>query len=92
MHHGLRHRKDRLRTQVVEKEGTLYLNAARCPRIVEQDGKRLRNISMVTLLDGQIQQVRLVWVDGAGSIFDSEELHNPTALTSATTVSGSTVG
>ncbi len=35
MHHGLRHTKQYLRTAIADHAGTLYLNAARVPRIVE---------------------------------------------------------
>lgn len=74
MHHGLRHRQDRLRTSIVHRDGTCYLNAARCPRIVERDGQILRNFSLVTLVQGKIEQTRLVWVNAAGEIHTTEWL------------------
>lgn len=65
MHHGLRHRKDRLRErcQAAAETNTLYLNAASVPRIVTTEAGWRRNFSVVTLQDGQVAQASLVWVD-----------------------------
>jgi len=63
MHHRLRHRKDRLREIVnPSSEGTVYLNAACVPRIQEEQGKRQRNFSLVTLNNSVVSQISLVWV------------------------------
>jgi uncharacterized protein (TIGR04168 family) len=63
MHHTLRHTKKVLRTPVFRSpEGTIYLNAARVPRIVEDNGEKLRNFSLVSLEAGTVSQVSLVWV------------------------------
>jgi uncharacterized protein (TIGR04168 family) len=75
MHHTLRHRKDRLRTCALYKDDTLYLNAARCPRIVDRQGQRLRNFSRVTLRQGQVERAELVWVDGLGAIAEVEAIY-----------------
>ena len=75
MHHRLRH-TSQLRQAINEHDGTVYLNAASVPRIIEQNGERLRNFSLVTLENGVSQssagkgsggcfepaQVSLVWV------------------------------
>lgn len=64
MHHQLRHTKQRLRTSVVvDSQATLYLNAANVPRIVEREGTRLRNFSLVTLQSGRVSHASLVWLD-----------------------------
>jgi len=63
MHHKLRHTKKELRKSVqVSAEGTVYLNAARVPRIVEEERTRLRNFSVVLLAGGVVSEVSLVWV------------------------------
>lgn len=63
MHHNLRHTKKVLRKSVeVSAEGTVYLNAARVPRIVEEGRRRLRNFSVVLLEGGIVSEVSLVWV------------------------------
>jgi uncharacterized protein (TIGR04168 family) len=65
MHHQLRHTQARLRKMVeIGEEGTLYLNAASVPRIVDTaQGERLRNFSLVTLKNGIVTQATLTWVD-----------------------------
>lgn len=63
MHHKLRHTKSRLRTSLVWGfGGTVYLNAANAPRIVEVEGQKLRNFSMVSLVGGAVTEASLVWV------------------------------
>jgi uncharacterized protein (TIGR04168 family) len=64
MHHQLRHTKTQLRRPIhVDLEGTIYLNAANVPRIVDTDEDRLRNFSIVNLRDGVVFQVALVWLN-----------------------------
>jgi uncharacterized protein (TIGR04168 family) len=76
MHHRLRHTTSRLRTQVVtSKEGTLYLNAASVPRIVNSSTGKLRNFSLVTMTQGQIIAADLVWVDDNFEISTTKELY-----------------
>ncbi|MBC6480034.1 MAG: TIGR04168 family protein [Hormoscilla sp. GM7CHS1pb] len=76
MHHNLRHTKTRLRKSiVVSPEGTVYLNAARVPRIIETGRGRLRNFSLVSLSDGVISRAELVWVDEEFNIAKSENLY-----------------
>jgi uncharacterized protein (TIGR04168 family) len=63
MHHQLRHTKTRLRKMVeVDTHGTVYLNAASVPRIVQTPTGRSRNFSLVTLANGVVTQVALVWI------------------------------
>ncbi len=63
MHHKLRHTQQHLRKAIyASSEGTVYLNAASVPRIVEKEGDRLRNFSLVTLQAGVVSQVSMVWV------------------------------
>lgn len=63
MHHKLRHTKHELRKSLeVSAEGTVYLNAASVPRIVERECSKLRNFSIVLLENGAVSEVSLVWV------------------------------
>lgn len=62
MHHNLRHTKKQLRSPICVTEGTVYLNAASVPRIVQHRSDRLRNFSLVSLQAGNVSQVSLVWI------------------------------
>jgi uncharacterized protein (TIGR04168 family) len=63
MHHKLRHKKHELRKSLeVSAEGTVYLNAASVPRIVERECSKLRNFSIVLLENGGVSEVSLVWL------------------------------
>ena len=63
MHHKLRHTKQDLRKSLsVSAEGTVYLNAASVPRIVERECSKLRNFSIVLLENGTVSEVSLIWV------------------------------
>jgi uncharacterized protein (TIGR04168 family) len=80
MHHRLRHTQERLRTAYRQVDNTLYLNAARCPRMVEMGGKALRNFSVVTLRgdraiskdENEVIGAGLIWVDVEGQIYSEE--------------------
>jgi uncharacterized protein (TIGR04168 family) len=62
MHHKLRHTKERLRQPIVVRPNTVYLNAARCPRILSTIERTVRNFSIVTLTNGKVSQAGLVWL------------------------------
>ena len=63
MHHSLRHRKDRLRTIInTSPEGTIYLNSACVPRIKEGKEGKERSFSVVTLQNGKVRQITLLWL------------------------------
>jgi uncharacterized protein (TIGR04168 family) len=63
MHHKLRHTKECLRQPiVVHPNRTVYLNAARCPRILSTIERTVRNFSLVTLTDGIVTKAGLVWM------------------------------
>ncbi|EAZ89690.1 TIGR04168 family protein [Crocosphaera chwakensis] len=81
MHHRLRHTRSQLRTRVVSSEqGTVYLNAACVPRIIEENGKKLRNFSLVTLENGKVSNISLVWVDNQGAIATEDRLYEQPVL------------
>jgi uncharacterized protein (TIGR04168 family) len=62
MHHSLRHTKTQIRKRLVEREGTVYLNAASVPRVVETEAGWQRNFSIVTLARGRVVDAGLLWV------------------------------
>jgi uncharacterized protein (TIGR04168 family) len=63
MHHSLRHTKARLRKMSDTQNGTVYLNAASVPRIVDTRIGKVRNFSLVTLEAGVVTYASLVWVN-----------------------------
>ena len=78
MHHRLRHTQTRLRTQIdICPIGTVYLNAASVPRIIKAETSCLRNFSLVSLQDGQVQEVSRVWVNPQHQIASEEPLYHP---------------
>ncbi len=63
MHHKLRHTKERLRQPIaIASNGTVYLNAARCPRVLSTVERTVRNFSIVTIADGKVAKAGLVWM------------------------------
>ena len=63
MHHKLRHTHQQLRTALYASlEGTIYLNAASVPRIIQTGSDRRRNFSIVSLQAGVVSQISLIWV------------------------------
>ena len=76
MHHTLRHTKQQLRRAIyTSPEGTVYLNAARVPRIIQNEGDRLRNFSLVTLQSGKVSDASIVWVNEAFKIVSETVLY-----------------
>ncbi|MBD1845192.1 TIGR04168 family protein [Cyanobacteria bacterium FACHB-63] len=76
MHHSLRHTKTELRRPIhVDAAGTVHLNAARVPRIIEQGGDRLRNFSIVTLQDSSVIEASLVWLNQNFEVVQEEILY-----------------
>jgi uncharacterized protein (TIGR04168 family) len=77
MHRTLRHTKKIQRKAVFRSpEGTIYLNAATVPRIIQQDGLKLRNFSLVSLEDGLVTKAALVWVDQHYQVATEEVFYN----------------
>lgn len=77
MHHRLRHTKERLRTIVnVDRHQTIYLNAACVPRIIELEGERQRSFSLVTLQNGNISQISLIWLGQNYRLVSEQILHS----------------
>ncbi len=77
MHHRLRHTQERLRTKVTtDATGTIYLNAASVPRIIDKGSEKWRNFTLVTLKDAQVKESSLVWVGENGQIMSQEWLYS----------------
>lgn len=62
MHQSLRHTKEEQRKMLKIQDETFYLNAAHVPRIIRYKGETQRNFSLVTLQDGEVERISLVWV------------------------------
>lgn len=76
MHHRLRHTKERLRTAVyTSPDQTVYLNAASVPRIINKDGQRLRNFSLVWLRNSLVTKAALVWVGEKQTIVSEQIIY-----------------
>ncbi|MDX2213248.1 MAG: TIGR04168 family protein [Oculatellaceae cyanobacterium bins.114] len=76
MHHQLRHTKLQLRRPVhVDAQGTVYVNAAYVPRIIPTEEDCLRNFTIVTLKNGVVFQVALVWLNQDLAIQSKQIFH-----------------
>ena len=76
MHHRLRHTSSRLRIKVKHNFAkTIYLNSASVPRYLEKDRVKLRNFSLVSLNQGKVREISLVWVNPHGIIASQEYLY-----------------
>ena len=77
MHHHLRHRKDRLRTIINNsQEGTIYLNSACVPRIKAEKAGLERSFSLVSLYQGKVTQISLIWLQQNGEIASNNILYD----------------
>ncbi|MBW4693345.1 MAG: TIGR04168 family protein [Lyngbya sp. HA4199-MV5] len=76
MHHQLRHTKQHQRVPLVDRDRTIYLNAACVPRIVKTDTNCLRSFSLVSLQDGNVVKASLVWLDQAMTLVSETVLYN----------------
>ncbi|MTJ54956.1 TIGR04168 family protein [Anabaena sp. UHCC 0253] len=77
MHRALRHTKKVQRKAVFRSpEGTIYLNAATVPRIVQEDGIKLRNFSLVSLEGGVVTKASLVWLGKDFQVATEEVFYN----------------
>ncbi len=76
MHHELRHDKTRLRQRLmVDDHGTVYVNGAQVPRVMETETGWRSSFTLVTLQAGRVQTVRLVWLNAAADIVSEEYLY-----------------
>ncbi len=78
MHHTMRHTKQRLRKAIATNpQGTVYLNSASVPRIIQTDTNRLRNFSLVSLQAGVVSEISLVWVGKDYTLVSEQLLYRP---------------
>lgn len=76
MHHELKHDKTRLRQRlVVDDYGTVYVNSAQVPRVINSDADCRRSFTLITLQAGKVQTVGLVWLDASNSVVSKEYLY-----------------
>ncbi|MBE9009878.1 TIGR04168 family protein [Pseudanabaenaceae cyanobacterium LEGE 13415] len=76
MHHSLRHTKTELRRPIhIDPAGTVHLNAARVPRIIEENGDRLRNFSIITMENGAVTEISLIWLNQNFETVKSDNLY-----------------
>ena len=76
MHHELKHPLGKRRTIIDVKDGIVYLNAACVPRIIKSDRGFKRSFSLVTLSQGIVQEISLVWLDAEFAIQSDEILYS----------------
>ena len=82
MHHQLRNTKQHQRIPLVDRDGTIYLNAASVPRIMKTETNCLRNFSLVSLQNSSVAEVSLVWLDQAMTLVSETVLYCDTAVSS----------
>ncbi|MEL6489245.1 MAG: TIGR04168 family protein [Cyanobacteria bacterium J06634_6] len=63
MHHTLKNSTQQLRTRVTKTDETVYFNAANVPRIEKTPLGSRRSFSLVTLTNGIVESIVLVWLD-----------------------------
>lgn len=78
MHHKLRHTNQHLRQAIYATEETIYLNAARVPRIVQSGSDRFRNFSIVSLQGDVVSQISLVWLGKDFTVVSEQILYQRT--------------
>ncbi|GAB4534436.1 MAG: TIGR04168 family protein [Pleurocapsa sp.] len=77
MHHRLKHSEQRRQILVNQPEiETIYYNAACVPRLVGKASDLKRSFSLVTLNNGVVEQVSLVWLDRNFDIQSKEILYS----------------
>ncbi len=78
MHHQLKNNSQKLRKRVVETADTIYFNAANVPRIETTPKGDQRSFSLVTLKDGRVESIVLIWLNEKLEKISEEYLYTPT--------------
>lgn len=73
MHHSLKYPPDKRRTVVEYQDDTVYLNAACVPRIQKSSSSLKRSFSLISLRQGIVQSISLVWLD-QNFVIQSDEI------------------
>ena len=80
MHHELRHDKIRPRERlVVDDYGTVYVNGAQVPRVIQTNSGYHRSFTLVSMHRDIVQTVRLIWIDDTHTIVSEEYLYRCSA-------------
>jgi len=74
MHHKLRQTNTPRKPIHVSPEGTVYLNAACVPRIIQSPHGAWRNFSIVTVRSGLVEQASLIWIGADFEILSEQVL------------------
>jgi uncharacterized protein (TIGR04168 family) len=78
MHHELRHLKEKQRRAIFKSpDGRIYFNTASVPRIKAVNGAKLRNFSLVSLVNGSVTRASLAWVGNDFQIVSEEIFYEP---------------
>lgn len=75
MHHDLKNPRGKRRNIVEVRERTVYFNAACVPRITKSSQGSKRSFSLVTLRQGMVQNISLVWLNQDFGIQSDEILY-----------------
>ena len=76
MHHQLKNNSEQIRTRVAsDTKGTIYFNAANVPRIEATPEGYRRSFSLVTLNQGTVESIDLVWIDSDFIQVSQEQLY-----------------
>ena len=75
MHHALKYPSGKRRTVVEVQDDIVYLNAACVPRVIKSDQGLNRSFSLVSLQQGIVKEISLVWLDSDFAITSNEILY-----------------
>lgn len=81
MHHRLRHTQKIQRQAIATNpQGTIYLNCASVPRIIQTATNRLRSFCIVTLEAYQVTEVVLVWLEDNFQVVSTNVLYSSSVI------------
>ena len=75
MHHELKNPRGKRRKIVEVRDKTVYLNAACVPRVIDAPKGAKRSFSLVTMKEGVVQSISLVWLDADFAIESDEVIY-----------------
>ena len=75
MHHRLKNNSDLMRRRVIETTETIYFNSANVPRIENTPIGKQRSFSLVTLNQGNVESIEMVWLNNQFQSISSEQLY-----------------
>lgn len=75
MHHALKNNSGLIRRRVIETPETIYFNAANVPRIQKLPTGKQRSFSIVTLNQGHVESIQLIWLNANFQQISRESLY-----------------